>query len=155
MDHVALETWNHLAWKTNIAWKILMHKRWFDNCGEDGYLAYQYRNIGITYFVNNKEVDNSDIVSYNPHLSKMFDSHINVEVCARNRYVKYIHQYIFKEYDLTTIVLIGVDDIHIYLDVRYIGPVEAAKRLLGFIIHQKNQCGTPGSSFKRVPQSVH
>ena len=73
-----------------------------------------------------QEVDNRDIVPYNAYLSKLFNCHINVEVCARTRCVKYIHKYIYKGYDRTTMVLGMINETQQYLDARYIGPPEVA-----------------------------
>ena len=62
---------------------------------KDGYPLYRRRNDGRVYIVRNKHVDNRDVVPYNAYLSRMFNCHINVEVCAGLRCVKYIHKYIF------------------------------------------------------------
>ena len=67
----------------------------------------------------------------------MFDCHINVEVCAGIRCVKYIHKYIYKCHDRTTMVLGGGDEIKQYLDARYIGPPEVVWRLFEFPLHQE------------------
>ncbi|XP_028060509.1 uncharacterized protein LOC114264102 [Camellia sinensis] len=93
---------------------------------QDGYPIYRRRNNGQAHIVRGKEVDNRDIVPYNAYLSKRFNCHINVEVCAGMRCVKYIHKYIYKGYDRTTMVLGMINEIQQYLDARYIGPPEAA-----------------------------
>ena len=46
---------------------------------------------------------NDRVVPYNPYLLKMFDCHLNVEVCARITAVKYIHKYIYKGPDIVTV----------------------------------------------------
>ncbi|PIA26326.1 hypothetical protein AQUCO_09500057v1, partial [Aquilegia coerulea] len=99
----------------------------------DGYPIYRRRKTGKSYHVRGHLVDNKDVVPYNPHLSEMFDCHINVEICASVRAVKYIHKYIYKGHDRTTMV---------YLDARYVGPTEAAWRLYGFRIHGQLPCVT-------------
>ncbi|PIA50577.1 hypothetical protein AQUCO_01200042v1 [Aquilegia coerulea] len=105
----------------------------------DGYPIYRRRKTGVTYTVRGYEVDNRDVVPYNPYLSEMFDCHINTEVCASVRAVKYIHKYIYKGHDRTTMVVGAAnDEIQQYLDSRYVGPVEAAWRLLGNRIHEEN-----------------
>ncbi|KAG5550493.1 hypothetical protein RHGRI_015459 [Rhododendron griersonianum] len=104
---------------------------------ENGYPIYRRRNDGKVYIVRGQEVDNRDVVPYNPHLSKMFNCHINVEVCAGMRCVKYIHKYIYKGHDRATMVLGSVNEIKQYLDGRYIGPPEAAWRIFGHHMHEE------------------
>ncbi|KAI8561187.1 hypothetical protein RHMOL_Rhmol04G0318500 [Rhododendron molle] len=104
---------------------------------QDGYPVYHRRNTGKVYIVRGHPVDNRDIVPYNPHLSRMFNCHINVEVCAGLQCVKYIHKYIYKGYDCTTMVLGGDNEIQQYLDARYIGPPEAACRIFGHRLHEE------------------
>ncbi|PIA24735.1 hypothetical protein AQUCO_57600001v1 [Aquilegia coerulea] len=109
----------------------------------DGYPIYRRRKTGKSYHVRGHLVDNKDVVPYNPHLSEMFDCHINVEICASVRAVKYIHKYIYKGHDRTTMVVGAEDDeIQQYLDARYVGPTEAAWRLYGFQIHEELPCVT-------------
>ena len=71
------------------------------------------------------DLDNRWIVPYNPYLSRKYRAHINVEVCASVRAVKYIHKYIYKGNDRTTVELGQNDEISQYLQGRYIGPSEA------------------------------
>ena len=49
---------------------------------QDGYPIHCRRNDGYTYNINGYDVDNRDVVPYNAYLSKMFNCHINVAVCA-------------------------------------------------------------------------
>ncbi|PIA65100.1 hypothetical protein AQUCO_00100527v1 [Aquilegia coerulea] len=109
----------------------------------DGYPIYRRRKTGKSYHVRGHLVDNKDVVPYNPHLSEMFDCHINVKICASVRAVKYINKYIYKGHDRTTMVVGAEDDeIQQYLDARYVGPTEAAWRLYGFRIHEELPCVT-------------
>ena len=103
----------------------------------DGYPIYRRRNNGRHYTVRGHPVDNRDVVPYNPYLSRLFHCHINVEVCAGVRCVKYIHKYIYKGHDRTTMVLGATDEIQQYLDARYIGPAEAAWRIFEHPLHQE------------------
>ncbi|CAG8593178.1 641_t:CDS:2, partial [Cetraspora pellucida] len=48
----------------------------------DGYPLYARRNDGRTFNVGSKIIDNRDVVLYNPFLSRKFNCHINIEVCA-------------------------------------------------------------------------
>lgn len=60
-----------------------------------------------------------------------------MEVCVGLKCIKYIHKYIYKGYDRTTMVLGGVYKIKQYLDKRYIGPPEVAWRLFSHPMHQE------------------
>ncbi|XP_026452357.1 uncharacterized protein LOC113352799 [Papaver somniferum] len=105
---------------------------------EGGYPSYRRRRDGIEVTVrNNKKAYNIDVVPYNPHLSRMFNFHINVEICAGIRAVKYINKYIHKGGDRATMVLGEHDEILQYIDARYIGPPEAVWRLLEYHLHEE------------------
>lgn len=71
--------------------------------GLDGYPLYRRRNPDdggqtITKIIRNIriDIDNRWVVPYNPLLSKMFNAHINVEVCNSVKSIKYICKYINK-----------------------------------------------------------
>ena len=106
---------------------------------EDNFAQYRRRdNRKFTKRVNGRDVelDNSWIVPYSPFLLKTFDAHINVEVCASVHSVKYIHKYIYKGQDRVTVDLHQEnDELHKYLISRYIGPQQAAWRIMEFPIH--------------------
>ncbi|KAG5561407.1 hypothetical protein RHGRI_004441 [Rhododendron griersonianum] len=104
---------------------------------EDGYPIYRRRKTDQVYTVRGQPVDNRDVVPYNAYLSRLFNCHINVEVCAGMRCVKYIHKYIYKGYDCATMVLGSINEIQQYLDGRYIGPPEAACRIFGHHLHEE------------------
>ncbi|KAG5549496.1 hypothetical protein RHGRI_014733 [Rhododendron griersonianum] len=87
--------------------------------------------------VRGPPVDNRDVVPYNAYLSRLFNCHINIEVYAGMRCVKYIHKYIYKGNNCATMVLGLIDEIKEYLNARYIGPVEAAWRLFGHSMHEE------------------
>ena len=133
--------------------------------GEDGYPQYARPNNGRV-FVNRAgyTYTNRDVVPYNPYLSARYDCHINVEVCASIKAVKYIHKYIYKGPDMATVRVGQIDvqrndnarrrcnhqrgnnaqgqgegetpnEVEQYLNARYIGPVEACWRLFEFSMH--------------------
>ncbi|XP_026459723.1 uncharacterized protein LOC113360429 [Papaver somniferum] len=103
-----------------------------------GYPVYRRRNDGVEVAVRGgRKETNIDVVPYNPHLLRMFNCHINVEVCAGIRAVKYINKYIYKGYDKTTFVVGSTDEIQIYIDARYIGPPEAVWHLFGYHMHRE------------------
>ena len=68
------------------------------NFGDDGYPEYARPDNGRTCKNARGHVftNQDDVVPYNPHLSAEVDCHINVEVCASVKAVKYIHKYIYK-----------------------------------------------------------
>ena len=109
---------------------------------EDGYPEYRRRNDLRTWTVRLPggapfEMDNRWIIPYNPYLSAKYRAHINVEVCASVRSVKYIHKYIYKGNDRTTLRLTDGDEVSQYLQGRYIGPSEAIWRLFEFPVHEE------------------
>jgi hypothetical protein len=112
---------------------------------EDGYPEYRRRDDGRTFTVRkpgfpdqNIVRDNRWVVPYNPYLLQKFRSHINVEVCATVKAVKYIHKYVYKGSDRTTVAVSGTDDeITRYVQARYVGPTEAFWRLFEFTTHQE------------------
>jgi len=83
-------------------------------------------------------VDNRYVVPYCPILSLIFNSHINVETVSSIKSVKYLYKYIYKGHDVAAItvepitenVIVDHDEIHNYIEARYVGPVEATWRIL-------------------------
>lgn len=108
------------------------------NMGGDGYPEYRRRNDGRRFTDRNGNVfTNAHIVPYNPYLCQKFTSHINVEICANVGAIKYIHKYIYKGTDRSTIsVQDDKDEIAQYIRGRYIGPAEAFWRIFEFHTHQ-------------------
>ena len=80
---------------------------------EDGYPLYRRRNNGQSFTTQVRThigmqtftFNNQYVVPYNPYLSWRYKAHINVEVCASVQAIKYIHKYIYKGSDRTTIQL--------------------------------------------------
>jgi hypothetical protein len=117
---------------------------------EDGYPLYRRRDNGafFTKTIHGQTVtfDNRHIVPYNPYLSRKFQAHINVEICASVGAIKYIHKYIYKGTDRSTIRISGFstsqgeaehDEITRHLQGRYIGPSEAVWQLFEFPVHEE------------------
>ena len=109
----------------------------------DGYPLYRRRDNGIQHVHYNAEgnivrtFDNRSVVPYNPYLTWRYKAHINVEICASIQAIKYIHKYIYKGSDHTTVQVEQNDEIYCHLHARYIGPCEAVWRIFGFKIHQE------------------
>ncbi|CAF1613761.1 unnamed protein product [Adineta ricciae] len=120
---------------------------------KDGYPRYRRRNNGYTMTIGKYEVDNRWIVPYNPHLLMKYNAHINVEVCATVKSIKYLFKYIYKGHDCANIklqrpvqedasvsaeVTLEWDEIKTHLNARYVSAPEAAWRLFEFPLHDKS-----------------
>ena len=66
---------------------------------QNSYPLYRRRNDGKTIQKIKKRFTNRHVVPYNPELSRKFDAHINVEVCATVLAVKYLFKCILKGAD--------------------------------------------------------
>ena len=66
-----------------------------------------------------------------------FDYHINLEVCGSIKAIKYIHKYIYKGPDHVTILTESHNEIHSYLDVRYISSTQACHNIFEFSMHME------------------
>ncbi|KAB0792783.1 hypothetical protein PPYR_00660 [Photinus pyralis] len=113
---------------------------------EYGYPSYRRRNTGLSfkrfdgYIFNNQYV-----VPYNSTLLKLFNAHINVEVVSSVKSVKYLYKYIYKGHDAAGITIgetnngiIDHDEIRDFIETRYVGPVEAAWRIIGIPLQGKS-----------------
>jgi len=82
------------------------------------------------------------VVPHNPYLSRRFNCHINVEVCASIISVKYLYKYVYKGHDRAFMAVEREsedrqprDEPKEYLDARYISACEAFWRLFQFKMH--------------------
>jgi hypothetical protein len=101
---------------------------------QDGYPIYARPNDGQT-FVGRKGFvyDNRWVVPHNPYLTAKYGCHINVEVCASVKAVKYIHKYIYKGHDRTTLQVSDErDEVKEYLEACYISPIESCWHIFEF-----------------------
>ena len=65
----------------------------------NSYVKYKRRmpqDGGSEAFNNNRVLDSSWIVPYNPYLSLKYNCHINVEICASTKTTKYLYTYVSK-----------------------------------------------------------
>ncbi|XP_054259695.1 uncharacterized protein LOC128984403 [Macrosteles quadrilineatus] len=119
---------------------------------ENGYPLYRRRSpddggriahINMTATGNNPvQIDNTWIVPYSPLLSKLFNAHINVEICSSVKSIKYICKYINKGSDQAVFVLQGevnqhnrLDEVEMYQSGRYVSSNEAFWRIFSFHLH--------------------
>ena len=109
--------------------------------GDDGYPRYARPNNGRSFEKNGFKYDNRDVVPYNAYLSAKYNCHINVEICAAVEAVKYIHKYIYKGHDRTTLEISGDqqrDEIKEYLDARYISAAESCWHIFEISMHAES-----------------
>jgi len=68
----------------------------------------------------------------------MFNAHINVEVSADIRSVKYLFKYVYKGPDRVAAVITGpINKIQQYIDARYLSTTEGVDSLLSFKKHME------------------
>ncbi|ONM04331.1 DNA helicase-like protein [Zea mays] len=109
--------------------------------GKDSYPIYRRRDDGQKVRVRGHDLDNRWVVPYNPTLLRMYDCHINVEVCSSIKAVKYIYKYIHKGHDRASVTVIDVDggqsinEIENFRDARWVSPQEALWRIYSFDLH--------------------
>uniref|UniRef100_A0A915E219 Helitron helicase-like domain-containing protein n=1 Tax=Ditylenchus dipsaci TaxID=166011 RepID=A0A915E219_9BILA len=104
--------------------------------GNDSYALYARPKDGRTFEKNGVTMDNRWVVPYNEFLCLRYDAHINVEVCASVRSVKYLYKYVYKGHDKARMVIekdgkdvIDHDEIRQFVDMRYVSPHEGFWRL--------------------------
>ena len=111
----------------------------------DGYPQYKRRHPndgGIEANHKNQILDNSMVVPFNPGLLKIFDAHINVELCSSIQSIKYVTKYVTKGSDMATVEISKresnarpKDEIGDFKSGRYVSSPEAAWRILDYPIH--------------------
>lgn len=105
--------------------------------GKDSYPLYRRRNDNRTETVRKCTLDNRWVVPY-PYLLRMFNCHINVEICSSIKAVKYLFKYIYKGHDRASVSVTEklneteIDEIRQYRDARWVTPPEALWRIYGF-----------------------
>jgi hypothetical protein len=108
----------------------------------NGYPLYRRRD-GCEYNYGKVKINNRWVVPYNPWLLMKYQAHINVEICSSIKSEKYLYKYVFKGYDCANLELKSVDgsyeynEVHTYMDSRYISAPESIWRLLEFKLHDQ------------------
>ena len=101
--------------------------------GEDGYPQYACPNDGWTFTDSRNHVyDNRSVAPHNPYGTRVpswrvhkYNCHINMEVGASVKVIKYINKYIYKGPNWVALEVGNVDEIKQYVNLQYIGPGEA------------------------------
>ena len=104
---------------------------------EDGYPDYACPDNGKTVQKCQDVFDNKVMVPHPRELLVQFNCHINLKVCGSIKAVKYIHKYIYKGPDHATVLTGGENEIHSYLDARYISSTQACHNIFEFPMHMK------------------
>uniref|UniRef100_UPI0035900D4F uncharacterized protein n=1 Tax=Myxine glutinosa TaxID=7769 RepID=UPI0035900D4F len=109
----------------------------------DGYALYKRPPNGPTITVHGTDVDCQFVVPFNAYLLKKYRAHINIEVCASIKSIKYLFKYVYNGHDCASIEIrergrVEVDEIKTYLDCRYVSAPVAAWRLMEFEMHKQS-----------------
>src|SRR3984957_13964057 len=90
-----------------------------ETCFEDGYPKYARPDNSHTYTNPKGQVfDNHHIIPYNPFLSARNHCHINVNICASIKSIKYIHKDIYKGHDHATLEVGEINEILDHINLR-------------------------------------
>ena len=95
----------------------------------NGYPLYRRRNDGRYVEKNGVHLDNRHVVPYCPYLLLKYNCHINTEVCASIKAIKYLFKYVYKGHDCASMELRSNDEIQAYIDARYVSAPESMWRL--------------------------
>ncbi|GBN45528.1 hypothetical protein AVEN_18971-1 [Araneus ventricosus] len=117
----------------------------------NGYPIYRRRATEPVQ-VGKYSIDNRWVVPYNPWLLKKFNAHINVEVCASVKSVKYLYKYVYKGHDAASVKIqkegaLDHDEILSFVEGRYVSTPEAMWHL--------NEFNLPHKSHTVVRLAVH
>jgi hypothetical protein len=106
--------------------------------GNNGYPEYARPKDGPTFEKNGFTYTNEWVVPYCAWLSLKYGCHINVEVTFSIRSIKYIHKYIYKGHDRTTMEFYTCEnEVKQYLDARYISAHEGIYRIWEHELHKQ------------------
>src|SRR6266581_2467165 len=107
------------------------------NPNVDGYPKYK-RTKGNNHLIKGRQINNSWVVPYNKYLLLKYNCHINVEVCASIKSIKYLFKYVYKGHDCADIEFkekVRHDEVKSFLDARYVSAPEAMHRIFAFKMH--------------------
>ena len=114
----------------------------------NGYSTYRRREDGNSFRTRSGfKITNEWVVPYNPYLTLRYNCHINLEICSGLEAIKYLYKYMYKGHDSANIVQrreadgtttnqVEYNEIDQWLNLRYIGAMEATWRLLQFRMHE-------------------
>jgi hypothetical protein len=104
------------------------------------YPTYRRPDNGKVYKLpSGVEVDNRWVVPYMPALLSRIPCHMNGECVYSIKSIKYMHKYIYKGHDRTTMAFgQNIDEIEQYLHARYVSSHESIWRLFSFPLHAEH-----------------
>jgi len=108
---------------------------------DNGFVYYKHRDLKDNFVIKNGiQLNNRYVVPYNRELLLRYNAHINIEICCQSMLIKYLFKYVSKGSDRCRVVVEKdrVDEIHAYMNCRFICPYEAVWRLLQFPIHSRS-----------------
>ncbi|KAL6196751.1 hypothetical protein ACLB2K_032365 [Fragaria x ananassa] len=110
--------------------------------GNDSYPIYRRRDNHLDVQSDgnqNRPLDNSWVIPYNPWLLTKYDCHINVEICCSIKSVKYLYKYVYKGPDRVTLEArseANQDEVRNYVDARWVCAPEALWRIFKFVMNR-------------------
>ncbi|KAL3818277.1 hypothetical protein ACJIZ3_004182 [Penstemon smallii] len=108
----------------------------------NSYPIYRRRDDGRSVVYRNVRLDNRSVVPYCPYLLVKLDCHVNVEICADMKLIKYLYKYIYKgharlAYEVVSDGPVSArDEIQEFQDGRYVCAPEACWRIFGFAMSE-------------------
>jgi len=108
---------------------------------DNGFVYYRRRDLKDNFVIKNGiQLNNRYVVPYNRELLLRYNAHINIEICCQSMLIKYLFKYVSKGSDRCRVVVEKdrADEIHAYMNCRFICPYEAVWRLLQFPIHSRS-----------------
>ena len=124
-----------------------LHSRFEDEDGSPVYRRRSPEQGGGSHSVNlllggsrqDYVYTSRDVVPHNLWLLKMFNCHINVEICSSLKVIKYLLWYPFKGEArvIASIEESGADEVKLFEDMRTVGATEAFWRFYEFPLHNR------------------
>lgn len=115
-------------------------ERWISSLSSAFKRRYNGRTIKVKVQNQEIEIGNKFIVPYCPLLSRIFETHANVESCHSAKSIKYLCKYVTEGSDMAVFGIASEnanDEISNFQMGRHVSTNEALWRLLSFQIHER------------------
>jgi len=103
--YVALAFLMHHAWMVALTRNIILKSSMMIPLLKKMVLSSIDARMMVEVTIHGKSIDKRLAVPYNHDLCVQYDAHINVEHCAQNKLIKYLHKYMHEGLDWATIVI--------------------------------------------------